>query len=69
MSQTAIRSHPIPKRPATPPGEIVLREWGDRMWATHFHNFETGGYGSGHYFESLEEAEADFEKRVVQWTR
>ncbi len=66
-SRKVLKSHPLPKEPATPPGEIVLREWEPGVWATHFHNQEAGGYGFGHYLTSLEEAETDFEKRITNW--
>ena len=31
------------------------------------HNLEACGYGFGHYFNSLEEAEKDFEERIKNW--
>jgi hypothetical protein len=62
-----LKTHFLPKEPATPPGEIVLREWEPGVWATQFHNLEVGGYGFGHYFNSLEEAEKDFEERIKNW--
>ena len=66
--RTLLKSHPIPARPATAPGEITLREWEPGTeWATHFHNLQDGGYYYGHHFTDLASAEADFEARVQGW--
>ena len=66
MSKPVLKSHRIPKQLGLAEGEIVLREWREGEWVTHFHNFEDGGYYYGHYFTKLEAAEADFEERVRQ---
>ena len=63
--RTLLKSHPVPARPATAPGEITLHEWKPgEEWVTHFHNLQDGGYYYGHYFRDLESAEADYEERV-----
>ena len=68
-SKKILKSCPIPQKPATPPGEITLREWCEgKEWATHFHNLEDGGYYYGHYFTNLEEAEADFQEQVKKFS-
>jgi hypothetical protein len=67
QSQSILKSHPIPSRPATAPGEITLREWKPGTeWVTHFHNLQDGGYYHGRYFTDFGEAEADFDRRVKQ---
>lgn len=67
QSQSVLKSHPIPSRPATAPGEITLREWKPGTeWVTHFHNSQDGGYYHGRYFTDLAAAEADFDRRVKQ---
>jgi hypothetical protein len=67
QSQSILKSHPIPSRPATAPGAITLREWKPGIeWVTHFHNSQDGGYYHGRYFTDLGEAEADFSQRVKQ---
>jgi hypothetical protein len=45
--------------------EIVLAKigWGVHPYVTWGFNHESGGYFLGHYFETLEEAEKDFERR------
>lgn len=60
-----LKSRFIPPQPGLAPGEIVLRELREgKEWATHFHNLQDSGYYHGHYFTSLAEAEADYEKRL-----
>lgn len=55
-----------PRGPMTSPGAVVLRdlERGYHPYVTHWRNDETGGYGMGHYFDNLKDAEADFAERV-----
>jgi len=45
----------------------VLRQFGEQ-WATHFYNDQDGGFHHGHYFATLDKAEADFLKRVAQYS-
>ena len=67
MNEVVLKSHRIPKQPGLAEGQIILREWrAGEEWATHFYNLEDGGYYHGHYFNSLEAGEADFEERVQQ---
>jgi len=64
---TLLREHKTPAAPATAPGAVVLRDLGDdhyHRYVTHWRNDEVGGYSTGHYFDNLPEAEADFLKRV-----
>lgn len=63
-----IKSYPIPSAQGLAPGEITLREWGTDEWVTHFHNLQDGGYYYGHYFTDLAQAEADYEKRVNEYS-
>lgn len=65
-SDNILKSHPIPKREASAPGEIVLREWGRDQWVTHWHNLDDGGYYYGHYFTNYDEAVADYENRIAE---
>jgi hypothetical protein len=62
--KTIIKSRQIPRRPASPPGEVVLRQWDKNTWVVHFHNYEDGGYHQGDYCNDLAAAEARFEERV-----
>lgn len=69
MSKKVLKAYPIPKKPATAPGEITLVEWREgEEWATHFHNLEDGGHYYGHYFTNLEEAEIDFREQVKKFS-
>lgn len=62
----------IPKKPATAPGSVVLRNLGPTAphpYATHFRNEEDPAkpyHVMGHYFtaDELDEARADYESRV-----
>ena len=53
------------------PGEILLRTNPNDVtgcwFVTHFHNLQSDSYSHGHYFEDLDEANEDFEKRVLDW--
>lgn len=62
-----LRESPTPRAPATCAGAVVLRDLGEdraHRYATHWRNDDLGGYIWGHYFESLDEAEADYNARV-----
>ena len=63
-----LRSYPIPRRPATAPGEVVLRKWCEGKWAVHFHNLEDGGYYHGHYFDDLDAATVGYEKLLAKYS-
>lgn len=65
--QQILNLHPVLGDGAQAPGHIVLRQFGEQ-WATHFYNDQDGGFHHGHYFASLEKAEADFDKRVAQYS-
>ncbi|HEY9811305.1 MAG TPA: DUF5049 domain-containing protein [Halomicronema sp.] len=64
-----IKRYPIPSAPGLARGEITLRAWGPNEWVTHFHNLEDNGYYFGHYFLDFEQAEADYEKRVNEYSK
>ncbi|MGB3203695.1 MAG: hypothetical protein WBB28_01765 [Crinalium sp.] len=68
-----MKSHPVPKRPATAEGEIVLCEWDDGsgipQWVTHFHNLEDGGYYGGFYSQDFSKVESDYYQRITQYLR
>lgn len=67
-----LREHSFPKQRDTSPHTIVLRDFGTDVkmrYVTAAYNDTFGGYGNGHYFASLEEAEADFEARVSSWNK
>jgi len=66
-TQKILKLHPVLGDGAQAPGHVVLRQFG-QQWATHFYNDQDGGFHHGHYFASLEKAEADFEKRVAQYS-
>ena len=49
---------------AQAPGKIVLSEGTNGDFVTHYLNLQTNATIAGHYFPTLEQAEADFEDRV-----
>ncbi|NEO25891.1 MAG: hypothetical protein F6K03_03085 [Kamptonema sp. SIO4C4] len=63
-----LKRSPLPHRPATAPGEIVLRQWDSTTWTTHFHNLQDSGYYHGSYFSERGEAEKDYEHKIQRYS-
>lgn len=61
-----IKSHPVAGDGAQATGCLVLRQLG-QQYATHFYNAQDGGFHHGHYFSRLDDAEADFARRVTEY--
>lgn len=55
---------PVKPQPGLAKGAIVLRDMGHGEFVTHWRNDETGGYSSGHYFDNLPDAAADWATRA-----
>ena len=64
MKREILKRKPYSDHPDDHYLEIVLAkiDWGLHPFVTWGLNHESGGYFLGHYFETLEEAEEDFEK-------
>lgn len=63
-SQTLLE-HPTPGTAFTPPGAIILCRLDNpyHPYATWWQNHQDGGRYMGHYFEDLEDARHDYERR------
>lgn len=66
QTKQIIKSQFIPGDGVQAPGFVVLRQFG-AQWVTHFYNAQDGGFHHGHYFASLNKAEADFTERVARY--
>jgi hypothetical protein len=44
---------------------VHLRKLKENHFVTHIHNSQSGGYSSGHYFDNLDDALADYHARGV----
>jgi hypothetical protein len=65
--KSILKSHPIPGDGVQAPGYVTLRQWAPDQWATHFYNRQDGGFHHGRYFSGLDNAEADFTRRVTEY--
>ncbi len=66
MTRTILAEFKTPRAYATAPGAVVLCHLSDNTYhpyVTWWRNDEAGGYSSGHYFATEEEARKDFIKR------
>ncbi len=70
MTITILDSKSFPKRPATVPMSVVLRDFGEgnhHRYVTHCRNDNDGSYFWGHYFSDETRAREDFTKRCSRY--
>jgi hypothetical protein len=59
-----LKSAPIPRQPATAPGFVTICQIdGMHPYVVHFFNAEDGGFHSGDYCKTYEQAEEHFTRR------